>query len=135
MPSRVNVIVSGPIFDGEADAAVTQWLDDSRAKLAHQAQSIVQSKARKWNRSGRADHHTAAESVKVRPGAVYVVEGVSSKGQVWWPWLEGTSRRNATTRFKGYHAFRLAKGIVSKRARTTAQDELHKYIGRMGGGP
>lgn len=36
-------------------------------------------------------------------------------GPVYGPWLEGVGSRNATTRFKGYHAFRLAAQALDAR--------------------
>jgi hypothetical protein len=135
MASNVNVTIEGPLFDGEATAAVKEWLASTRKDLGVQAQAIVKAKAMKMNRSGRGGSGRAADAVQLVPGAAYVnVVGVSTKGEVWWPWLEGTSHRNQSTRFKGYHAFRLARGIVAKRARTTAQAALEEYIAQMGGG-
>jgi hypothetical protein len=32
--SRINLIVSGPLFDGRADAAVRMWLDDAKKQVA-----------------------------------------------------------------------------------------------------
>ncbi len=37
-------------------------------------------------------------------------------GVVYGPWLEGTSRRNQTTRFKGYASFRRTKDWLNKSA-------------------
>lgn len=36
-------------------------------------------------------------------------------GPVYGPWLEGVGSRNNTTRFKGYHAFRLAAQALDAR--------------------
>lgn len=36
-------------------------------------------------------------------------------GPVYGPWLEGIGSRNNTTRFKGYHAFRLAAQALDRR--------------------
>lgn len=36
-------------------------------------------------------------------------------GPVYGPWLEGVGSRNATTRFKGYHAFRKAAAALEAR--------------------
>lgn len=128
--------VSGPLFDGQADAAVQAWIKQVKKDGARQAQSIIQSKARRWNRSGRGGTGVAAEHVKTADdGEYYLVYGRNDKGEVWWPWLEGTSRRNTSTRFKGYHAFRLAKNIVAKRIRQLGEDDLRRYIEQMGGRP
>ena len=132
MASRVTV--HGPLWDGEASRAVTEWLDATRKDVGDQAASIVRSKAARMNRSGRGGTGGAAQSVSVlHESTGTLVRGQSERGKVWWPWLEGTSHRNTTTRFRGYHAFRLAKNIAARQARKTAQDKLNEFIGRMGG--
>lgn len=134
MAGTTRVTVRGPLWDGEADAAVRAWTDDTKAKIARQGEEIIKSKARKFNRSGRGGTGRAADHVHSHALAdSLVIVGESDKGVVWWPWLEGTTRRNTTTRFKGYHVFRLTKNILGKRMRKIAQDELDKYIREMGG--
>jgi hypothetical protein len=129
-----RVTVRGPVFDGEADEAARQWIEDFTGKLAAQGAAIVRDKAMKMNRSRRGGTGGAASTVSHRSeGMSAVVEGQSHQGLVWWPWLEGTSKRNSTTRFRGYHAFRLAKNIMRKRAQKVAEDRLHEYLPRMGG--
>lgn len=40
---------------------------------------------------------------------------VHDRGVIYGPWLEGVSARNASTKFKGYHAFRRAtNGLVGQ---------------------
>lgn len=130
--SRIRVY--GPLWDGEADAAIKAWLDDTTAKLAHQGEEIIKSKARRFNRSHRGGTGRAADHVRAhKVSESWFITGDNNRGVVWWPWLEGTSRRNQTTRFKGYHVFRLTRAILRKRMKNVAQDELDAWIGRMGG--
>jgi len=56
---------------------------------------------------------------KVRSIGPNTVGKIHDSGVVYGPWLEGTSSRNQTTRFKGYASFRrvkqwLEKGIASR---------------------
>ena len=44
------------------------------------------------------------------------------------PWLEGVSRRNSSTRFKGYHTFRLITGQLQAKAGSIAQRRLGPYL-------
>jgi hypothetical protein len=132
MASYTEVTVRGPLFDGEASAALRDYSDQLSQNLAQQAQRIIQDKARRFNKSGRGGTGRAADSVNIRgAGSSYMVVGNSNAGEVWWPWLEGTSKRNFTTRFKGYHVFRLAQNIVNKRARKLGEEELQKYLPEM----
>jgi hypothetical protein len=52
---------------------------------------------------------------------------VHDRGVVYGPWLEGTSRRNRRTRFKGYHAFTMAADMVWGRMKATTDRIVGKY--------
>lgn len=47
-------------------------------------------------------------------------------GPVYGPWLEGVGSRNATTRFKGYHAFRIVTSMMDERIRWIAERRLRR---------
>jgi hypothetical protein len=53
---------------------------------------------------------------------------VHDRGIVYGPWLEGTSTRNRTTRFKGYHAFRQARQIMERKTQAILQREVIRII-------
>jgi hypothetical protein len=53
---------------------------------------------------------------------------IHDSGVVYGPWLEGTSRRNNTTRFKGYRSFRNTKSWLD---RTQTPKILQKHMSRM----
>jgi hypothetical protein len=54
---------------------------------------------------------------------------------VYGPWLEGTSKRNRSTRFKGYHLWRLTRQRVQERAPEIAQAKIPELIAKLDGGP
>ena len=60
-------------------------------------------------------------------------QALADKGVVWSPWLEGTSKRNDSTGFKGYGLFRKTRLQLQKLAPQIAQEQLDKVISRMGG--
>ena len=47
---------------------------------------------------------------------------------VYGPWVEGVGSRNATTRFKGHHAFRLAAQQLNLEAEAVANEVIQIYI-------
>ena len=49
------------------------------------------------------------------------------------PWLEGTSSRNQSTRFKGYHAFRKVGQWLEKKADDVLEKNIRKAVQRMKG--
>ncbi len=130
MASRITV--HGPLFDGEASAAVTAWLTDTKKELASSGQELL--RAFPMNKTGRATGAHINTISTLTQGSAELVEAKSTKGKVWWPWLEGTSHRNATMHWKGYAAVRKTHLKVRREANKVAQDNLDKYIGRMGGG-
>jgi hypothetical protein len=128
------VVVRGPLFDGHPYEVVQAGLEGVSAAVAKQGAAIIKSKAKKFNVSGRGGTGAAANAVTVRTASTTsLVEGQSARGLVWWPWLEGTSKRNTGNRFRGYHAFRLATNIMRKRARTTAAKAMTEVTAKLGG--
>jgi hypothetical protein len=56
------------------------------------------------------------------------------KGVAWAPWLEGVSKRNKATRFKGYHLFRDARQeLEDSEAQRIADETLAEYLPKIGG--
>jgi hypothetical protein len=131
-----TIRVSGPLFDGLAERAIEDWKQAVEKELANQGQDEIRRRAARMHRSKRPHTGAAERSVHVyQRGSAWAVSGESSKGEVWWPWLEGTSRRNYTTRFKGYHTFRIVRNVLQRRARKVGEDILRRYLPAMGGRP
>jgi hypothetical protein len=134
MPTT-KVILTGPIFDGQAAVAARDFTRALSAEIAEIAQTWIQLDTERMNKSGRGGTGAAAGGVKIHgEGANWVVSGGINEGVYAWPWLEGTSRRNQSTGFKGYHTFRRTRARMRKQVTPYAQAELAKFIGRMGGG-
>lgn len=135
--SRIVVHAEGPLFDGEAQAAVTEWLDSAKQEIADIGATWIKIEAHGFNRSGRGGTGQAAQAVTVsRYGPLNDVRirGGMAAGQVWWPWLEGISPRNASTGFKGYKTFRKTRLRLRRIATPFAQQRLEEFIARLGGG-
>ena len=60
---------------------------------------------------------------------------LSDGGVVYGPWLEGTSSRNSSTRFKGYRSFRLTQQWLERHRVPAIMDKhIRKMVGRLKGG-
>ena len=57
---------------------------------------------------------------------------VSDQGYIYVPWLEGTSNRNQSTRFKGYGTFRKAKLLVKKRVPELLAKRIAAFTAKYG---
>lgn len=130
--TRVNVSVSGPLFDGTVDNVTRQWLDKTKEDVAELGVLTVKETAVKMDRSGRGTGHYMSV-INTRKTGPFNDQLINDTGIVYGPWLEGASKRNTSTRFKGYHQFRKARAKLRKQYGEIAQRKLAEFIGRMGG--
>jgi len=64
--------------------------------------------------------------------AVHDLEGtISDGGVLYGPWLEGTSSRNQTTRFKGYASFRRTGQWLQRQAQRISNHHLQRWARGM----
>ena len=65
---------------------------------------------------------------------VFGLRGVINDGKILYgPWLEGTSSRNRTTRFKGYAMFRRTLQWLEGQRGRVADKMLRRIVRRLGG--
>lgn len=130
---KVNayVKVTGPLSDGTAAKAVADYTAAAAKAIADEAAARL----RKFpmNKTGRSTGAFAAR-IEVRPrGSDYAVPAPMEKGVTWGPWLEGTSKRNSSTSFRGYGLFRKTAASLDTEATAIAERILPEYLPRMGG--
>lgn len=125
--STVEIVVKGPILTGQADTIVGLMVDDIRDEVAAFAIEAVQ-----FNLDGSIKHPTPYYETQIQISNVGHDRSVNDRGIVYGPWLEGTSSRNQTTRFKGYASFRRAHQTTEQNAQRLADRVVHRYIGRLG---
>ena len=132
---KVTVDISGPLFDGHAEEVANQVVESAAKEIAVRAQREIRAQAWTMNKSGRGGTGRAAAGVLLYDhGTTQVIYGEMIKGQVWWPWLEGISKRNDSTPFKGYWTFKTTAGRWDKLGGLILQDKLDERIAEMGGG-
>lgn len=134
MPTT-KVTLTGPIFDGQATVAARDFTRALAAEIAEIAQTWIKLDTARMDKSGRGGTGAAAGGVKIHgEGASWVVSGGINEGVYSWPWLEGTSKRNQTTEFRGYHTFRRTRLRMRKQVKPYGEQLLAEFIERMGGG-
>lgn len=57
---------------------------------------------------------------------------ITDGGVVYGPWLEGVSRRNMSSRFKGYHTFRYARQRLAEKAHLFVERHVMAAARRIG---
>ncbi len=131
--ATTRVILSGPLFDGQAAAAAHDFADSVAGEVAQIARDWIRLDTGRMTKSG-SDTGAAAAGVELSGGGgTYVIKGGVRVRQYAWPWLEGTSRRNASTGFRGYRTFRRTRTRMRKQVTPFAQARLEEYLIRMGG--
>lgn len=129
---RVDCRVDGPLANGDADKAAEEWATNTTQAIADKGVELL--RAFPMNRTGRAHgaFENALKVTRVSPTQTRI-PGPQERGVAWSPWLEGTSKRNDSTGFKGYGLFRKTRLQLQKMAPGIAQAELEKVLPRMGG--
>jgi len=118
---------SGPLFDGRAATAGQRFLEAAVQEVANQGLADVQENANKSFKHPTPYYET---QIYVRRDS-WDENTVSDRGIVYGPWLEGTSSRNQSTRFKGYASFRRAAQGLDRKAGDLVEHVLQSYLGRM----
>lgn len=117
----------GPLFDGRAKAAAQRLVRDMRDTLGDRGKEMV------LQRLGEViKHPTGYYESQVRSeahGSQFV--DVTDGGVVYGPWLEGTGSRNQTTRFKGYHTFRIVAQRLEREAEQLTRADVDRATREM----
>lgn len=123
-----SVRTSGPIFNGQAEAAVRDFITEAEEEIAQEGADMVHLVLGQVLRHPTGYYESRVHSERNRGDSV-----VTDGGVIYGPWLEGTGSRNRTTRFKGYGTFRRVRAKLQRQAGRTAERVLPPYIRRMGG--
>jgi hypothetical protein len=124
MPELVNLI--GPMFDGRAIHQMDVITKAVEERVAHAALEQVQ---RNLDQSIR--HPTPYYETRIAVFRHNDHMVVWDQGVIYGPWLEGTSRRNMTTRFKGYSSFRRATQTVQGKVTELAEPVVLSLLGPL----
>lgn len=149
MSSDFDVHISGPVFDGTAARAMREGQLAVRHKLADEGESKVRAiftsmirvnrgvflgtvtqtdESRVYAWGGDDGRKVYTMPIVVEDPAVETI--VTSELATYAPWLEGTGSRNLTTRFRGYHGYRLASQELGAEAEGLADVTLQPFIER-----
>jgi hypothetical protein len=130
----VDCRVDGPLADGRADAVLRQWRDATVREITQAGRDYIAAEAQTFDRSGRGGTGRAAAGVQAHAaGGEGTITGGIREGEFSWPWLEGTSKRNFTTGFKGYRTFRRTRLRLDREAQAIGERELARVLPLIGG--
>lgn len=121
-----SVTVSGPLFDGRADRAAQEFVQEALDEVAGQGLANWQ-----MHLDANIKHPTPYYETQVTVERAGNERVVHDRGIIYGPWLEGEGSRNRSTRFKGYHSLRKATQELRAQAQGLVEHVLHRYLGRM----
>lgn len=128
MAGGVRITMHGPLFDGRAQKALRDYVDDVEAQVADEGVDLVKKYLHEFleNPTGRYESTIHAASY----GSYYEV--TDGGKVVYGPWLAGTGSRNfPRTRFRGYKHWLLAWMELDKKAGRMAERIFQPYLRRM----
>lgn len=132
--ATTKVTLTGPLFSGEAAQAAAEFTASLAKDIASIGQTWIKLDTERMDKSGRGGTGAASGGVELAgAGARWTISGGIRQGKYDWPWLEGVSRRNASTGFKGYGSFRRTRLRMRTQVKEYAQAKLDEYLARMGG--
>lgn len=119
--------LSGPLFDGSANAIVEQFAEGAVIAVATRGLAEVHTNLNASIKYPTPYYETQINISQVRNGL-----SVNDRGVIYGPWLEGTSKRNGRSRFKGYASFRRARQYLERNVDRIIQAEFSAMIRRLG---
>jgi hypothetical protein len=128
---RIDVDLSGPVFNGLAEHQVGEFLEEAVWEIAKEGRGDLGVQFIKVFKEPTGYYESQVEAVR-QPGPVVVIH---DNMVVYGPWLEGTGSRNyPVTRFRGYHSFRIVANELQGKAVDIAERHLPTFLARMNGG-
>jgi hypothetical protein len=127
-----KVEADGPFFDGTGPA----MLREAERQMSNKAAKAVQRHVSTiGKRNFRYEYAPATYFFENHVEVDRVADGhlVHANQVVYGNWLEGTSSRNQTSRFKGYHLFRTATQEVQRRLPDILTDDEMRLAQALNG--
>lgn len=126
----IHVDQSGPLFNGVADKAVDDFLNEAVWEITKEGRGDLGVQFIKVFQEPTGYYESHVEADHLGP-----VGWIHDNQVVYGPWLEGVGSRNyPVTRFKGYWSFKRVAQALQDKAVQIAERTLPKFLEKMGGG-
>lgn len=135
MSATVSVSFGGALLAGQADLVLSAFSADACEQISQAAHNQLH----RWytmtfryekpdRRPGHPGFYRSRTVTELRGDGM---GRVHDSNVIYGNWLEGTSPRNAATRFKGYRNFRRVTANIDKLAPKMAERILSGYVARL----
>lgn len=123
LTTHIEVITRGPLFDGSFAKEMRRCTEEIEQEIGDDAAELVQERLDQVLRNPTGFYRS-----HIRAHPVGEVVTVDDSGVIYGPWLEGVSRRNEKSRFKGYATFRKVWQEMDRRVPELAQRIVGRYV-------
>lgn len=122
----MGIRVSGGPDLKKAAGLVENAVEQSEEDVAQEAYNEVRKRLRSVLKNPTG-HYESRVMTSTQSNGVALTDG----GVIYGPWLEGTSSRNNSSRFKGYHTFRMVLQDMTKRADEIAENTIAEAVRKL----
>ncbi len=119
----------GPLFTGEAERAADEAASEIEKRTATTGVLMLRAFMNSVFKKQTPRYRLLQEAKPTYPG--WKIWDQQKVVYDWW--LEGISKRNRTTRFKGYRSYRITTQRLRPVAREIGQRMVQFFLPRMGG--
>lgn len=126
MSTGFEVTVRGPFLTGRPEQVLADMLDDCLYEVGNAALERWQ-----YRLNASIKHPTPYYETQIIQQRLGMAEVIHDRGIVYGPWLEGTSSRNARSKFKGYASLRKAVGEVEREVPSVLQRVVARHLSRL----
>ena len=125
---RTSVETGGPNFNGLGPSIVVRSARDMEEHLAEEGAQMVRTELMQVLRRETPYYRT-----QITTREMYGRHVITDGGVVYGPWLEGTSERNRSTRFKGYATFRRMAQKLDRDADSILREHVFRLVRELNG--
>ena len=140
MAGSVGLVITGPlskqpqvVLDRVTRAAVKELVELGEERLNKMLRprpgGVFLTVAEAGKGQASTGHYRRSLDAKAQMLTGYIYDG----DVIYGPWLEGTGRRNKTTRFKGYGSFRRTRDWLNKQAPRVLAEHGRRLARKLGG--
>ena len=142
MTVNIDVKMKGPIFDRQnrslprktVEKLVARVVEEGDLHLARMLRPRPAGVYLSIAEAAKGQYSTGNDRRRINTSTRGLHGKISDGGVEYGPWLEGTSRRNQSTHFKGYHSFRKTTQFMNrKRVPWLVNREIDKMVKKLNG--
>lgn len=121
-----GITVKGGPDMKKAAGLITNAVEQSGEDVAQEAYNEIRKRLRSVLKNPTG-HYESRVTTSTQSNGVVLTDG----GVIYGPWLEGVSSRNNSSRFKGYHTFRMVLQDMTKRADEIAENTIAEAVRKL----